>query len=303
MVLLERGLLFYPVDERISHPRGMLEISPKLISEFRSNPNHERASMGFTDDWKKAKNRFELVTSKRKPSEQFLNALRNGHEIETSLEKADAAKTAAKLRRALDEFQREGAAYTEILRSAAANPECVPPGDKPTYIANIQSFEDALTKLVTVGEKKVASLDGTDKVVEVDPKIVAGQMMGINKELIELGVWMTKKLSTVTVNLEKQKAMLAGQKTPKENLVRGFTMVRDAELKAREAVETKAHALAELEKRVSSIPAELHDDHEVAPPLAQFAETVAKVKSDLASVQTEQKAYINFLNDSIVMMS
>ena len=54
------------------------------------------------------------------------------------------------------------------------------------------------------GEKKAVSLDGTDKVakVEADPKIVAGQLMGINKELIELGVWIAKKLSTVTMNLD-----------------------------------------------------------------------------------------------------
>jgi hypothetical protein len=261
--------------------------------------------MGLTDDWKKAKNRFELVTNKRKPSEQFLEVLRDGQGIETSLGKADAAKTAANLREALGEFQKEGEAYTKILRAAAADTGCVPPEEKPTYITNIESFEKALTKLMAVGEKKAASLDGTDKVAEADadPKIVVGRLMGINKELIELGVWITKKLSTVTMNLEKQKTMFVEQKAPKETMVRGFTMVRDAELKAREAVEAKAQSLAEMEKRVSNIPTELHHDPEVAPPLTQFVETVTKVKADLASVQVEQKAYIDFLNDSIVMMS
>jgi hypothetical protein len=261
--------------------------------------------MGLTEDWKKAKKRLEIVTSKRKPSEQFLGVFRNGHDVEASLEKADAAKAAAELRRALGEFQTATAAYTETLRTAAADADCVPPEDKPTYLANIESFEKTLTKLMASGEKKAVSLDGTDKVakVEADPKIVAGQLMGINKELIELGVWIAKKLSTVTMNLEKQKAALAGQKFPKEMMVRGFTMVRDAELKAQEAVEAKAQSLAELEQRVSNIPTELHHDLEVAPPLTQFVETLAKVKADLASVREEQKAYIEFLNDSIVVMS
>jgi hypothetical protein len=261
--------------------------------------------MGFTEDWKKAKNRFELVTSKRKPSEQFLGILHNGHGIETSLGKADAADTASELRRALDGFQKDVAAYTQTLRSAAGDAGCVPPEDKPTYISNIESFEKALQKLVAAGETKAASLDGTDKVAEADtdPKIVAGRLMGINRELIQLGVWITKKLSTVTMNLEKQKAAFATQKGPKEMIARGFTMVRDAELKARAAVEAKAQSLAELEKQVSKFPPELHDDLEVGPPLKQFAETAVKVNADLASVKVEQNAYIDFLNESIVRMS
>ncbi|EDY19669.1 hypothetical protein CfE428DRAFT_2845 [Chthoniobacter flavus Ellin428] len=261
--------------------------------------------MGLSEDWKKAKNRLEVMMSKRNPAEEFLGVFREGHSIETSLERADAAEAPVQLREALDEFRKEATAYTQILRTAAEDTGYVPPEDKPTYLANIESFENALAKLLAAGEEKAAALDGTDQVVKVeaDPKIVAGQLMGMNKELIEVGVWVTKKLSTLTTNLERQKAMLAGQKGPKENMVRGFTMIRDAELKGREAVEAKARSFAELEKRVSHIPTELHQDAEVAPPLTQFTETAARVKMDLASVQVEQKAYIDFLNESIGMMA
>ncbi|HEY3899539.1 MAG TPA: hypothetical protein VGM54_13040 [Chthoniobacter sp.] len=257
--------------------------------------------MGLTEDWKKAQQRFELVTSKRKPSEEFLGVFRDRHEIAASLERADAAKTAAELRHALDEFQKEVAAYTKALRAAAADPKCVPPEDAPTYVANTASLEKAVAKLMATGAKKAASLDGSDKVVEADsdPKIVVGRLFGINKELVELGVWVAKKLSTVMMNLEKQKAAHAQRKAPNENMVRGITMVRDAELKARETVEAKDQNLADLEKRVRIISAELHDDPEVASPLEQFAEAAAKVKADLASVKAEQKAYIDFLNECI----
>jgi len=261
--------------------------------------------MGLSEDWKKAKNRLEIMMSKRNPSEPFLEIFRHSHAVETASQRADAAQSASELRAALDEFQKEAAAYTQSLRIAAADAESVPPEDKPTYLSNIEAFENVLAKLVTTGEQKAASLDGTDQVVKVeaDPKTVVGQLMGVNKELIALGVWMTKKLATLTVNLEKQKAMLAAQQGPKENMARGLAMMRDAELKACEAVEAKARNLAELEKQVSNIPMGLHHDPEVTPPLTLFVETAARAKTDLASVQLTQQAYIDFLNDSIVMMS
>jgi hypothetical protein len=424
--------------------------------------------MALTDDWKSAKSLFETATKKKKPSEKFLGVFRKGTGVEGALKKADAAKTAADLRKALTEFKKEAELYTKTLKAAAADPKSVPAEDKASYIANTVALEKALDKLVTTGESMAASLDGADKKTKVDPalmkqeaelaahlalrkkmfgvcttvladfkkqageidtclnkavqftaeakkkhlannqaealvaigvvnqfqqkavgimksveddwtdrtkngsemmkargdqktlptawttekkaayakesnaafgaydavqvqiqgvlsgmrlkiasvnraaeeaatytnqaldpKTFAARLTEINKEITDLDIWVTRKLSTLKNNLEKQKGVLGDQKTPKGDIVRGFTLVRDAEVKAQEGVNTRVQSLVEMAKRVSLIPQGLRADPAIAPGFKQFTQTAGKVKTDLASVKTEQQNFINFLNKSI----
>lgn len=156
----------------------------------------------LAEEWKSAKVIFEGATKKKKPTEKFLGVFRKGTGIDAALKKADAAKTASELRKALAEFQKEAENYTKTLKAAAADPKSVKPEDKKHYVDSTVKLEKALEQLTVTGEAMATALDGTDKKTKVDPALL--------KEETECAAFLERRkklegvLKTVLADYKKQ---------------------------------------------------------------------------------------------------
>jgi len=97
--------------------------------------------MGFADDWKTAKRKFETATGKKKPSEKLAGFFKKGTGVAAALKKVDKAD-AKSAKKAMNEFATKKSAYVKKLKEA-----WVASGDKADYKRAVDDLIYALEDL------------------------------------------------------------------------------------------------------------------------------------------------------------
>ena len=157
----------------------------------------------------------------------------------------------------------------------------------------IQSLKNSM-KLKIAGINLTLEEAQTYSGAALDPKIFVTRLAGLQQELDTLGGGIGRKLETMKNNI------ISKRPEPKNpGMLKQFTMIRDAEIKSQQELETKIAGFAQLLKRANLVPQDLRKEKTIEPAYKKFVETATKTKTDLAEFKKEQQTFINDLNKYI----